>query len=70
MVPDARTKAQRRSSPHCTPTLRHTPLQLKHEGPLALYKGFTPAYARLAPHRMVHFMTLEQITKFFGAGEM
>ena len=43
---------------------------MKHEGPLALYKGFTPAYTRLAPHRMVHFMTLEQITKFFGAGEM
>lgn len=49
---------------------RPTRAQMKHEGPLALYKGFTPAYTRLAPHRMVHFMTLEQITKFFGAGEM
>ena len=28
------------------------------EGVLGLYKGFLPAYARLAPHRVVHFVTL------------
>jgi hypothetical protein len=28
------------------------------EGILGLYKGFLPAYARLAPHRVVHFVTL------------
>ena len=28
------------------------------EGILGLYKGFFPAYARLAPHRVVHFVTL------------
>jgi hypothetical protein len=30
----------------------------KAEGVLGLYKGFFPAYARLAPHRVVHFVTL------------
>lgn len=30
----------------------------KAEGVLGLYKGFLPAYARLAPHRVVHFVTL------------
>ena len=43
---------------------------MKHEGVLALYKGFVPAYTRLAPHRMVHFMTLEFITTRMGAGPM
>lgn len=28
------------------------------EGILGLYKGFLPAYSRLAPHRVVHFVTL------------
>ena len=28
------------------------------EGILGLYTGFLPAYARLAPHRVVHFVTL------------
>jgi hypothetical protein len=40
------------------------------EGVLALYKGFTPAYARLAPHRVVHFVALEQLNRFAGVGEM
>jgi len=40
------------------------------EGVLALYKGFTPAYARLAPHRVVHCVSLEQLTRVFGVAEM
>jgi hypothetical protein len=43
---------------------------MKHEGVFALYKGFVPAYTRLGPHRLVHFLTLEQITKFFGFEQM
>ena len=40
------------------------------EGPLGLYKGFAPAYARLAPHRVVHFVTLEQLNRLAGVAEM
>lgn len=40
------------------------------EGPLGLYKGFLPAYARLAPHRVVHFVALEQLNRLAGMGEM
>jgi hypothetical protein len=40
------------------------------EGVLGLYKGFLPAYARLAPHRVVHFVTLEQLTRAAGLSEM
>jgi hypothetical protein len=40
------------------------------EGITGLYKGFTPAYARLAPHRVVHFVTLEQLNRVFGVAEM
>jgi hypothetical protein len=40
------------------------------EGLLGLYKGFTPAYARLAPHRVVHFVSLEQLNRLFGVAEM
>jgi hypothetical protein len=42
----------------------------KAEGITGLYKGFTPAYARLAPHRVVHFVCLEQLTRAAGMGEM
>ena len=40
------------------------------EGVLGLYKGFMPAYARLAPHRVVHFVTLEQLNRLAGLAEM
>ncbi len=40
------------------------------EGIMGLYKGFLPAYARLAPHRVVHFVTLEQLTRAVGLSEM
>jgi hypothetical protein len=40
------------------------------EGLLGLYKGFTPAYARLAPHRVVHFVCLEQLNRMAGVAEM
>ena len=32
------------------------------EGVLGLYKGFVPAYSRLAPHRVVHFVALENVS--------
>lgn len=40
------------------------------EGLGGLYKGFVPAYARLAPHRMVHFLALEQLMKLAGVAQM
>ena len=40
------------------------------EGLTGLYKGFVPAYARLAPHRVVHFVTLEQLNRLAGLPEM
>lgn len=36
---------------------------VKAEGPLALYKGFTPAYTRLAPWQLVFFITFEKVSK-------
>ena len=43
---------------------------VRSEGVGGLYKGFTPAYARLAPHRVVHFVALEQLNRIFGVAEM
>ena len=40
------------------------------EGLGGLYKGFVPAYARLAPHRMVHFLALEQLMRLAGVAQM
>ena len=40
------------------------------EGITGLYKGFVPAYARLAPHRMVHFLALEQLKRLAGVAHM
>lgn len=34
----------------------------KSEGVLALWKGFTPYYARLGPHTVITFILLEQMT--------
>lgn len=42
----------------------------RSEGLGGLYKGFVPAYARLAPHRVVHFVCLEQLNRAFGVAEM
>lgn len=38
---------------------------IKAEGPLALWKGFTPFFFRLAPHTILTFIFLEQINNFF-----
>lgn len=35
---------------------------LKSEGVFALWKGFTPYYARLGPHTVITFILLEQMT--------
>jgi solute carrier family 25 uncoupling protein 27 len=43
---------------------------VRAEGATGLYKGFLPAYSRLAPHRMVHFLALEQLTRLAGVGQM
>jgi len=43
---------------------------VQNEGVGGLYKGFIPAYARLAPHRVVHFVALEQLNRLFGVAEM
>ena len=43
---------------------------VRAEGIGGLYKGFVPAYARLAPHRVVHFVCLEQLNRLFGVAEM
>ncbi|KAF9433536.1 Mitochondrial dicarboxylate transporter [Entomortierella beljakovae] len=34
---------------------------VKHEGPLALFKGWLPAFLRLGPHTIVTFIVLEQL---------
>ena len=41
---------------------------VKHDGPLALFRGWTPSYARLGPHFIVAFPLLEQMRKLFGLG--
>ncbi|XP_002740921.1 mitochondrial dicarboxylate carrier-like [Saccoglossus kowalevskii] len=35
-------------------------------GPMAFYKGFVPAFVRLAPHTILTFMFYEQLRKNFG----
>ena len=36
---------------------------VRSEGLLSLYKGFTPAYARLAPWQLVFFLVFEQMNE-------
>jgi len=38
---------------------------VKGEGILALWKGFTPYYARLGPHTVLTFIFLEQMNKYY-----
>jgi solute carrier family 25 oxoglutarate transporter 11 len=38
---------------------------IKNEGPLALWKGFTPYYARLGPHTVLTFVFLEQMNGWY-----
>lgn len=39
---------------------------LRHEGPLALYKGFFGCWIRLWPHTVISLMLLEQLRKTVG----
>ncbi|KAL3311641.1 hypothetical protein Ciccas_009775 [Cichlidogyrus casuarinus] len=39
---------------------------LKSEGPVALFKGLTPAFIRLGPHTILTFVFLEQLKSSFG----
>ncbi|XP_068632264.1 mitochondrial dicarboxylate carrier [Battus philenor] len=39
---------------------------LAKEGPLAFFKGYIPAFARLAPHTVLTFVFLEQLRMNFG----
>ena len=37
---------------------------LRQEGPMALMKGWVPAYVRLGPHTIITFLTLEQLKRW------
>lgn len=39
---------------------------IKNEGFFALWKGFTPYYARLGPHTVLTFIFLEQMNKSYN----
>ncbi|GAA5910095.1 hypothetical protein JCM6882_006514 [Rhodosporidiobolus microsporus] len=41
-------------------------LLLKHEGPLAFFKGFTMCFTRLWPHSLVSLVVFEQLRKAVG----
>lgn len=36
---------------------------IKSEGPLSLYKGYTPAFIKLAPHTVISFIILDTLSK-------
>lgn len=38
----------------------------KSNGPLGFYKGYVPAFVRLAPHTILMFVFLEQLRMRFG----
>lgn len=38
---------------------------VRNEGVFALWKGFTPYYARLGPHTVLTFIFLEQLNSAF-----
>lgn len=39
---------------------------IKAEGPLSLWKGFVPIWARFAPMATIQLLTLEALYGFFG----
>lgn len=39
---------------------------IRHEGPFALWKGFTPYYARLGPHTVLTFIFIEQLNTAYN----
>lgn len=40
------------------------------ESPLAFFKGYIPAFARLAPHTILTFVFLEQLRMNFGVSKI
>lgn len=38
---------------------------VRNEGIFALWKGFTPYYARIGPHTVLTFIFLEQMNTFY-----
>ena len=61
---------QPKGAPLYTSTLDCLIKTARAEGVRGLSKGFTPAYFRLAPHRVVHFVTLEQLNRLAGLPAM
>ncbi len=43
---------------------------VRHEGVLALWKGFTPYFLRLGPHTILAFVFLEKLNKTFSKSSM
>lgn len=39
---------------------------VRQEGPFALWKGFTPYYARLGPHTVLTFIFIEQLNTAYN----
>ena len=39
---------------------------VKHEGPMAFYKGFTPQWMRFGPFTIVQLMVWEKLRDFHG----
>ena len=39
---------------------------IRREGFFALWKGFTPYYARIGPHTVLTFIILEQMNKMYN----
>jgi len=38
---------------------------VRNEGPIALFKGWTPSYTRLGPHTILTFIFLEQMKIYY-----
>ena len=41
---------------------------VRYDGPMALFRGWVPSYARIGPHFIIAFPLLEQMRKLFGLG--
>merc|ERR1712154_85418 len=39
---------------------------ISHEGPMSLYKGFFPIWARLGPWSTIFFLTFEKLRSLYG----
>ena len=62
-------RRRRRGSPSAGP-IDCAVKTVRAEGPLALYKGFVPAYARLGPWQLVFFLTFEKVNALASLGEL